>query len=510
LAKKRLSLAAGIVILAILLAVSYYVKEKPQTVEGETGFVLVYDHFDDQAAGIIPFGYSASETGGKVRTAVIPAPTNQSILLDASSEGADESLIRNFHNHSGILTAEVKFMQPAHGNAVILQLLQDNKPAISVEAESGSLIYRISKEKSETLLANYKEEIWYVIKVVSDASGGLADVYINESKVLSQVPFYQKVKGLNSLQASAESGTVFHLDDIVIAEGKLDVPLGFASRGMLPTGGLGGKVVTVDNYEDLYKYMNETEPYIIQIPGKIELRTSKDFSMYRMKSNKTIIGISDDAEISGGGLVVLHGVSNVIIRNIKFSGARDDSIAIMGGKNVWIDHNTFTDGYDGLLDVRDAASNITISWNKFYNHDKTSLVGHADGAIEDRGHLKVTYHHNWFSETVQRHPRVRYGEVHVMNNFYDGVQLYGIRASTESSLFVESNYFLNTKLPTEIHGEPKGKLVERNNIYDNSGKPQTNGKVFDPLTYYTYPVQDANEIVELIRQNAGSGTDLFK
>ena len=40
-------------------------------------------------------------------------------------------------------------------------------------------------------------------------------------------------------------------------------------------------------------------------------------------------------------------------------------------------------------------------------------------AGEDIGHLRITYHHNWFDTTFERSPRVRFGEtVHVFNNYY--------------------------------------------------------------------------------------------
>ena len=102
-----------------------------------------------------------------------------------------------------------------------------------------------------------------------------------------------------------------------------------------------------------------------------------------------------------------------------------------GAHHVWVDHNVFARAFDGLVDVKRGASYVTISWNTFREHNKTSLVGHDDDFVSDKGALKVTYHHNWFRSN-SRLPRVRFGEVHVFNNFYDGVKSYGV-ASTQDA-----------------------------------------------------------------------------
>jgi pectate lyase len=36
------------------------------------------------------------------------------------------------------------------------------------------------------------------------------------------------------------------------------------------------------------------------------------------------------------------------------------------------------------------------------------LIGNSDQATEDRGHLRVTLHHNLFDDIGQRTPRVRF------------------------------------------------------------------------------------------------------
>ena len=136
------------------------------------------------------------------------------------------------------------------------------------------------------------------------------------------------------------------------------------------------------------------------------------------RRTRPILGASG-AKLVGCGLNIKN-AKNVIVRNLTFDDWDDDAINVETSTNVWIDHNTFFTGYDGSVDTKRGSDYVTISWNHFDGQDKNSLVGHSDdNGSQDRGKLRVTYHHNWFDGTNQRNPRVRFGNpVHVFNNLY--------------------------------------------------------------------------------------------
>ncbi|MFA9441914.1 hypothetical protein ACDA63_19970, partial [Uliginosibacterium sp. sgz301328] len=124
-----------------------------------------------------------------------------------------------------------------------------------------------------------------------------------------------------------------------------------------------------------------------------------------------------------------------------------DNISVENAWRVWVDSNTFTDEpridklfppvfaapfneatqktqhHDGQVDVTVGATQVTMSYNLFKTHDKTNLLGGSDTASAATGYgpgkIDVTFHHNYWLNTVQRMPRVRFGRVHVYNNFYD-------------------------------------------------------------------------------------------
>jgi pectate lyase len=208
----------------------------------------------------------------------------------------------------------------------------------------------------------------------------------------------------------------------------------------------------------------------------------------RIGSNTTIVGLGKDAVLRGVWLDIRGTANtpgsrtNIIIRNLTFRDTYDcfpqwsptdgalgswnalyDCLSLRDSDHVWVDHNTFEDVetadetlphyfgvlfqvHDGLLDITNASDLVTVSWNKFRNHDKTMLIGSSDSATTtDRGKLRVTFHHNWFESLGQRVPRVRFGQVHVYNNFYEienvGNYGYSWGVGVESAIFAENNFF---------------------------------------------------------------------
>jgi pectate lyase len=196
-------------------------------------------------------------------------------------------------------------------------------------------------------------------------------------------------------------------------------------------------------------------------------------------SNVTIVGVGHDAGITGAALTI-RGSDNVIIRNLHLSDAYDcfpswdpgdgegawnaeyDNLWVAESRHVWVDHNTFDDGanppeslplvygtkfevHDGLLDVTNNSDLVTVSWNEFRDHDKVHLVGSSNTRLTDRGTLRVTFHHNLYENVGQRTPRVRFGDVHVYNNYYverdAEAYVYSWGVGVEAEIVAENNFF---------------------------------------------------------------------
>jgi pectate lyase len=281
-------------------------------------------------------------------------------------------------------------------------------------------------------------------------------------------------------------------------------PIGWAGQNGGTTGGAGGSTVTVTSASALDSALQSSSRQIIRVSGMISLS-----GMHKVSSNKSILGVGSGSGLSGGGLN-LSGVSNVVIRNLVFRNADDDSINVQeSAHNIWIDHNDLSNGHDGLVDIKRGSDFVTVSWNHFHNHDKTALLGHDDGnGSQDIGHLRVTYHHNWFDGTTQRHPRVRFGNpVHVYNNYYNGNSGYGVASTCNAGVLVERNYFENVPHPTvtQTGDSPSGNLRVINNYLVNSGTEQVRNGASVAAVPYPYTPDANNKVKSIVTAGAGTG-----
>lgn len=280
------------------------------------------------------------------------------------------------------------------------------------------------------------------------------------------------------------------------------------------TGGSGGAIVTVSTAAAFISAAQQTGPLIIRVNGTITLSAMTDVT-----SDKTIVGVGSNSGFTGFGLNIglpiddditsppANAVHNVILRNLRFANSGDDGINVqMFSHHIWIDHNDLSTPNDGSLDIKRGSSYVTVSWNHSHDADKNMLLGRDDGdSAQDSGRLKVTYHHNWFDDTNQRNPRVRFGNpVHVYNNYYNDNGSYGVAATIGSGVLVEGNYFENVDDPYHLaEGDsPGGSLVARDNCLVNTGAGQTGGSVASiPYSYTLTPACDVKAVVM-----AGAGT----
>ncbi|MBM0278572.1 pectate lyase family protein [Micromonospora tarensis] len=277
--------------------------------------------------------------------------------------------------------------------------------------------------------------------------------------------------------------------------------VGWATQNGGTTGGGNAGTTTVSNASVLTSALNATGAAVIRVTGTITCS-----GMLRVRSNKTIIG-NYGATIDGCGFNI-SGDRNVIIRNLTFRNWNDDAINVQeSATNIWIDHNSFSNGYDGAVDIKRGSDFVTVSWNRVFSHDKTMLLGHSDdNAGQDVGHLRVSYHHNWFDGSNQRNPRVRFGNpVHVYNNYYRANGGYGVASTENAGVLVEGNYFENVDDPYHL-GEGDsgpGSLVARNNHFVNSPTGQAGGSVAS--IPYSYQLDTASNVKSIVTAGAGAG-----
>jgi len=274
----------------------------------------------------------------------------------------------------------------------------------------------------------------------------------------------------------------------------------------------GGNVTpqTVSSAADFKAAVSGDNPVVIVVDGSLNVGDCS------IGSNKTIIGKDENAGLYGGRVAV-NG-NNYIIQNITFGPASGDVVEVSGGTNVFITRCAFHDCGDELCSIVREADYVTVSWCKFYfdnphSHAFGHLIGNSDTRTTDRGKLHVTMHQNWYAEGMAgRLPRVRFGHVHIYNNYYNSTSTgYCIGIGVECHIRLENAHFDNVDDPwADYGGTSNGEIGWADLKFDACSQPTFMPNafpVFDPPYEYSLdPVADVKALVEAGAGNVVGGT----
>ena len=267
-----------------------------------------------------------------------------------------------------------------------------------------------------------------------------------------------------------------------------------------------GKLETITGLQsiiDAYSKGKDKTPIAFRIIGKVNLSdldhissSAEGLQIKGAMMNMTFEGVGDDATVYGFGFL-LREAESVEFRNFAIMRCLDDAMSLdTKNSNVWIHNMDLFYGKkgsaadqakgDGTVDIKGDSKYVTVAYNRFWDNGKASMCGMKS----ETGENWITYHHNWFDHSDSRMARVRTMSVHMYNNYYQHCDVYGIGATSGSSIFMESNYFDAVKRPimsslqgTDAKGDgtfsgEKGGLIKAyGNVFAN--KP-------DNFSYITY------------------------
>lgn len=336
----------------------------------------------------------------------------------------------------------------------------------------------------------------------------------------------------------------------------LNRPIGWgAMSGQEVTGGAGGEEVVVTTEDEFEAAITKKDPVtklrdlpmIIYIQGEIEF---KQMHTWHVK-NKTILGLpgsriySKDRTKKNSGIIKFSSGSgadceNIILRNLTIQGAGaydvdgDDALTFQGVKRIWVDHCTIGDGVDGSFDCTHESDYICVTWcHMIYkidpksggsgganDHRFCSLWGQSDTASECEGHLNTTFANCWWDEgVVERAPRVRFGKVHIINNYYTNTTTtgYSIGYGYKSNIYAEKCWFEDGTIPTKDCTLKADKGYDTYNLqvvgcHGQDDLMQQVGSVayYNPDNDYTYEGFDVNLVPTVVgNKQTGAGANLM-
>ena len=224
-----------------------------------------------------------------------------------------------------------------------------------------------------------------------------------------------------------------------------------------------GKLETITGLQsiiDAYSKGKDTTPIAFRIIGKVNLSdldhissSAEGLQIKGAMMNMTFEGVGDDATVYGFGFL-LREAESVEFRNFAIMRCLDDAMSLdTNNSHVWIHNMDLFYGKkgsaadqakgDGTVDIKGDSKYVTVAYNRFWDNGKASMCGMKS----ETGENWITYHHNWFDHSDSRMARVRTMSVHMYNNYYQHCDVYGIGATSGSSIFMESNYFDAVKRP---------------------------------------------------------------
>lgn len=297
-----------------------------------------------------------------------------------------------------------------------------------------------------------------------------------------------------------------------------------------------GKSETITGLQsiiDAYSKGKDKTPIAFRIIGKVSLSdldhissSAEGLQVKGATMNMTFEGVGDDATVYGFGFLLREAVS-VEFRNFAIMRCLDDAMSLdTKNSNVWIHNMDLFYGKkgsaadqakgDGTVDIKGDSKYVTVAYNRFWDNGKASMCG----MTSESGENWITYHHNWFDHSDSRMARIRTMSVHMYNNYYQHNDVYGIGATSGSSVFMESNYFDATKRPimsslqgTDAKGDgtfsgEKGGLIKAyGNVFAN--KPDNFSYIpyaENNTSFDAYEVSDPSEQVPVSVKTLVGGT----
>ncbi len=245
-------------------------------------------------------------------------------------------------------------------------------------------------------------------------------------------------------------------------------------------------------------------------------------STLSVPSNVVIDGRGADVTLStdtSARTMTLQSVQNVIVTNLKFNCGNDGIFIRNGSRDIWLDHLTLDRAVDEVFSFSGAGDNssqrpdlITVSWTRVHQAGKVMLLSSSETNINNSPD-RVTLHHNYWSESVERHPLVRFSRVHAFNNWLyhwgSSGSGQGVRVGNDAQFYSEANVY------DDAYGRP-GLVAENLGTYGYTisvndlvtGDPQMEerepSRVFTPSDHYEYTPDSASQALrDKLSQGAG-------
>lgn len=196
------------------------------------------------------------------------------------------------------------------------------------------------------------------------------------------------------------------------------------------------------------------------------------------------------------GLLAFAGCSNLILRNLDFSGPGSldvggaDLLTLDECDHVWVDHCGFSDGLDGNFDIINNSDFITVSDTRFsyteksYNHKLCCLNSGSESDAPAAPKCNVSWIRCFWDEgCLGRMPFAVYGTHHLLNCYWNCTKGTCIDARLNAKLLVENSFFSSKVSNPLAIRDNTVRFDLRGSLFQGRTTPLSNADVTVPYAY---------------------------
>ena len=181
------------------------------------------------------FGYAVNETFMQTDEGAVPydwekvgGGTMSAVTYDANQVYPDTysfalydpttvdgiNLSKKFEDKTNRIVFSTRFIITTKGDNSEISIGNGNQKAITVKTSKNNFVMG----NGTVLRENYRENLWYTLKIVADIPAKKADVYLNYAKILEGVPFENNLSSLNTLRFETPIRNIMNMriDDVLV------------------------------------------------------------------------------------------------------------------------------------------------------------------------------------------------------------------------------------------------------------------------------------------------------
>lgn len=177
---------------------------------------FIHEDFKTYTGGITPPGWDADENAIVQEFKCSQDYDRFSMKITNTGNSSCAGAVKRFLPHGGKLVFECNFLPPPEGSGRI-EASGQGKKLLMLKFEKKRLLLECSDGKTYDIM-QYRENVWYFMKIIADGETGKASVYINRNKRLAEIVYSSTSETFDSVGFYLENGTngPLWVDDIKV------------------------------------------------------------------------------------------------------------------------------------------------------------------------------------------------------------------------------------------------------------------------------------------------------